>query len=144
MIRTSPFKLSTCRNWKECKAAAIMLGASLSLIPTYSTSELTRKDVAPSRTPFARFVPVRSCSLSFFFIHFLIALGRRMHCVRLGWFTCSPCFARIAKRPKRFCEASTQSPCGLVKCSSWRFSLSGLFDGYVRWLHGMRTLYRYR
>ena len=67
MIRTSPFKLSTCRNWKECKAAAIMLGASLSLIPTYSTSELTRKDVAPSRTPFARFVPVRSCSLSFFF-----------------------------------------------------------------------------
>ncbi|KAH9174516.1 PLP-dependent transferase [Lactarius sanguifluus] len=54
---------------------------------------------------------------------------------RLGWFTCSPLFA---ERLERIGETSAHNPCGLGQALVWTF------DGYIRWLRGLRTQYQHR
>jgi len=61
--------------------------------------------------------------------------------MRLGWFTCSPLFA---ERLERIGETSTQSPCGLGQSLAVALLSQWTFDGYVRWLRGLRTQYRLR
>jgi DNA-binding transcriptional MocR family regulator len=61
--------------------------------------------------------------------------------MRLGWFTCSPLFA---DRLERMGETSTQSPCGLGQAFYMALISQWTFDGYVRWLRGLRTQYRQR
>jgi len=61
--------------------------------------------------------------------------------MRLGWFTCSPLFA---ERLERIGETSTQSPCGLGQALAVALLSQWTFDGYVRWLRGLRTQYRLR
>ncbi|KAI9464294.1 PLP-dependent transferase [Russula earlei] len=61
--------------------------------------------------------------------------------VRLGWFTCSPLFA---ERLERIGEVSTMSPCGLSQALVVALLSRWTFDGYVRWLRGLRTQYKLR
>ncbi|KAI9453469.1 PLP-dependent transferase [Lactarius psammicola] len=61
--------------------------------------------------------------------------------VRLGWFTCSPLFA---ERLERIGETSTQNPCGLGQALVMALLTQWTFDGYIRWLRGLRTQYRHR
>jgi aromatic amino acid aminotransferase I / 2-aminoadipate transaminase len=61
--------------------------------------------------------------------------------MRLGWFTCSPLFA---DRLERIGETSTQSPCGLGQALFMALISQWTFDGYVRWLRGLRAQYRHR
>jgi aromatic amino acid aminotransferase I len=61
--------------------------------------------------------------------------------VRLGWFTCSPLFA---ERLERIGETSTQSPCGLGQALVMGLLAQWTFEGYVRWLRGLRTQYKLR
>ncbi|KAI0299111.1 PLP-dependent transferase [Multifurca ochricompacta] len=61
--------------------------------------------------------------------------------VRLGWFTCSPLFA---ERLERIGETSTQSPCGLGQALVMALLEQWTFDGYIRWLRGLRTQYKLR
>ena len=61
--------------------------------------------------------------------------------MRLGWFTCSPLFA---ERLERIGETSTQSPCGLGQVLFMALVSQWTFDGYVRWLRGLRTQYKHR
>jgi len=61
--------------------------------------------------------------------------------VRLGWFTCSPLFA---ERLERIGETSTQSPCGLGQALVMGLLAQWTFEGYVRWLRGIRTQYKLR
>lgn len=60
---------------------------------------------------------------------------------RLGWFTCSPLFA---ERLERIGETSTQSPCGLGQVLVMALLTQWTFDGYIRWLRGLRTQYQHR
>ncbi|KAI0310919.1 PLP-dependent transferase [Amylostereum chailletii] len=60
---------------------------------------------------------------------------------RLGWFTCAPLFA---ERLERVGETSTQSPCGLGQALIMKLLETWTFDGYVRWLQGIRTQYKLR
>jgi len=61
--------------------------------------------------------------------------------VRLGWFTCSPVFA---ERLERIGETSTQAPCGFSQAFVMALLSQWTFDGYIRWLRGLRTQYRLR
>jgi aromatic amino acid aminotransferase I / 2-aminoadipate transaminase len=61
--------------------------------------------------------------------------------MRLGWFTCSPLFA---DRLERIGETSTQNPCGLGQAFFMALISQWTFDGYVRWLRGLRTQYKHR
>jgi aromatic amino acid aminotransferase I / 2-aminoadipate transaminase len=61
--------------------------------------------------------------------------------MRLGWFTCSPLFA---ERLERVGETSTQSPCGLGQSLAAALLSHWTFDGYIRWLRGLRGQYKWR
>ncbi|EIM92817.1 PLP-dependent transferase [Stereum hirsutum FP-91666 SS1] len=61
--------------------------------------------------------------------------------VRLGWFTCNPMFA---ERFERIGEVSSQSPCGVGQAMVTKLLLTWKFDGYVRWLRGIRFQYKLR
>ena len=61
--------------------------------------------------------------------------------MRLGWFTCSPLFA---ERLERIGETSTQAPCGLGQALAVALLSQWSFDGYVRWLRGLREQYKFR
>ncbi|GHJ84349.1 hypothetical protein NliqN6_0751 [Naganishia liquefaciens] len=61
---------------------------------------------------------------------------------RLGWFTCGPLFT---ERLLRATEASTQAPSGLAQAlvakllaDTWKY------DGYIRWLRGIKATYAMR
>ncbi|KAH8988718.1 pyridoxal phosphate-dependent transferase [Lactarius hatsudake] len=60
---------------------------------------------------------------------------------RLGWFTCSPLFA---ERLERIGETSAQNPCGLGQALVVALLTQWTFDGYIRWLRGLRTQYQHR
>ncbi|KAF9451689.1 PLP-dependent transferase [Macrolepiota fuliginosa MF-IS2] len=60
---------------------------------------------------------------------------------RLGWFTCNPLFA---ERFERQGETSTQAPCGFGQAVVASLLMNWKFDGYVRWLQGLRAQYRER
>ncbi|KAF9247270.1 pyridoxal phosphate-dependent transferase [Melanogaster broomeanus] len=60
---------------------------------------------------------------------------------RLGWFTCNPFFA---ERLERQGETSTQAPCGFGQSIITKILLNWTYDGYVRWLRGLRTEYTQR
>ncbi|KAH9009853.1 PLP-dependent transferase [Lactarius deliciosus] len=61
--------------------------------------------------------------------------------MRLGWFTCNPLFA---ERLECFGETSTQNPCGLGQALMMALLTQWTFDGYIRWLRGLRTQYQHR
>jgi len=61
--------------------------------------------------------------------------------VRLGWFTCSPVFA---ERLERIGEVSTAMPCGFSQAFVMALLAQWTFDGYIRWLRGLRAQYRHR
>jgi aromatic amino acid aminotransferase I len=61
--------------------------------------------------------------------------------MRLGWFTCSPLFA---ERMERMGEVSTQAPCGLGQTLVAALVSQWTFDGYARWLRGLREQYKLR
>lgn len=61
--------------------------------------------------------------------------------VRLGWFTCNLLFA---ERLERHGETSTQAPCGLGQSLVTKLLLTWKYDGYVRWLRGLRIQYGLR
>ncbi|KAH9023085.1 PLP-dependent transferase [Lactarius pseudohatsudake] len=60
---------------------------------------------------------------------------------RLGWFTCSPLFA---ERLERIGETSAHNPCGLGQALVVALLTQWTFDGYIRWLRGLRTQYQHR
>ena len=61
--------------------------------------------------------------------------------MRLGWFTCSPLFA---ERLERIGETSTQAPCGLGQALAVALLSQWTFNGYIRWLRGLREQYKLR
>lgn len=61
--------------------------------------------------------------------------------MRLGWVTCSPLFA---ERLERIAEVSTQAPCGLGQALATALLSRWTFDGYIRWLRGLREQYKLR
>ncbi len=61
--------------------------------------------------------------------------------MRLGWVTCHPLFA---ERLERIGETSSQSPCGLGQALVVALLSQWTFDGYVRWLRGLRVQYKFR
>ncbi|KAF5370081.1 hypothetical protein D9758_001083 [Tetrapyrgos nigripes] len=60
---------------------------------------------------------------------------------RLGWFTCNPMFA---ERLERAAETSTQAPCGFGQALVTSALLEWKYDGYIRWLKGLRAEYKQR
>ncbi|KAJ3571430.1 hypothetical protein NP233_g3765 [Leucocoprinus birnbaumii] len=60
---------------------------------------------------------------------------------RLGWFTCNALFA---ERLERQSETSTQAPSGFTQGLLTALLLNWKFDGYVRWLRGLRAQYTER
>ncbi|KAH7916089.1 pyridoxal phosphate-dependent transferase [Hygrophoropsis aurantiaca] len=60
---------------------------------------------------------------------------------RLGFFTCNPIFA---ERFERQGETSTQSPCGFGQSIVTKILTNWKYDGYIRWLQGLRTEYAQR
>ncbi|KAF8640115.1 hypothetical protein AX17_001351 [Amanita inopinata Kibby_2008] len=60
---------------------------------------------------------------------------------RLGWYTCNPVFA---ERIERQSETTTQAPCGFGQSMVTSLLLEWKFDGYIRWLRGLRMQYRQR
>ncbi|KAF8897502.1 pyridoxal phosphate-dependent transferase [Infundibulicybe gibba] len=60
---------------------------------------------------------------------------------RLGWFTCNPLFA---ERLERQGETSSQAPCGFGQSVVISLLSAWKYDGYIRWLKGLRTQYRGR
>ncbi|KAH7887779.1 pyridoxal phosphate-dependent transferase [Phlebopus sp. FC_14] len=60
---------------------------------------------------------------------------------RLGWFTCNSLFA---ERLERQGETSTQAPCGFGQSIVASILQNWTYDGYVRWLRGVRTEYQQR
>ncbi|KAI9432476.1 pyridoxal phosphate-dependent transferase [Lactarius indigo] len=61
--------------------------------------------------------------------------------VRLGWFTCNPLFV---ERLERIGETSAQNPCGLGQTLVIALLTQWTFDGYIRWLRGLRAQYQHR
>ncbi|THH17418.1 hypothetical protein EW146_g3385 [Bondarzewia mesenterica] len=61
--------------------------------------------------------------------------------VRLGWFTCNPLFA---ERLERQGETTTQSPCGLGQTLVTKLLQNWKYEGYIRWLRGLRIQYQLR
>ncbi|ORX39894.1 pyridoxal phosphate-dependent transferase [Kockovaella imperatae] len=60
---------------------------------------------------------------------------------RLGWFTSSPLFI---ERLTRATEASTQAPSGFVTAMTSTLVTKWGFDGYIRWLRGIKATYNMR
>ena len=61
---------------------------------------------------------------------------------RLGWFTCNE---RFAERLERQGETSTQAPCGFGQSVITQLLTKQWgFDGYIRWLKGLRAEYTRR
>jgi aromatic amino acid aminotransferase I len=60
---------------------------------------------------------------------------------RLGWFTTSPLFI---ERLTRATEASTQAPSGFATAVTATMLKTYGFDGYIRWLRGIKATYRMR
>ncbi len=60
---------------------------------------------------------------------------------RLGWFTSSPLFI---ERLTRATEASTQAPSGFVTAMTTTMLKQQGFDGYIRWLRGIKAAYKMR
>ncbi|KAG1755732.1 pyridoxal phosphate-dependent transferase [Suillus lakei] len=60
---------------------------------------------------------------------------------RLGWFTCNPLFA---ERLQRQGETTTQAPCGFGQAILAKILTHWTYDGYIRWLRGVRTEYQQR
>ncbi|KAG2348855.1 PLP-dependent transferase [Suillus weaverae] len=60
---------------------------------------------------------------------------------RLGWFTCNPVFA---ERLERQGETSAQAPCGFGQAVITKILMHWTYDGYIRWLRGLRTEYQQR
>jgi len=60
---------------------------------------------------------------------------------RLGWFTANPLFI---ERLTRATEASTQAPSGFVTAMTATLIKTWGFDGYIRWLRGIKATYRMR
>jgi aromatic amino acid aminotransferase I len=61
--------------------------------------------------------------------------------MRLGWLTCSPLFV---ERLERIGETSSLAPCGLGQALLMALLSQWTFDGYIRWLRGLRTQYKFR
>jgi aromatic amino acid aminotransferase I len=60
---------------------------------------------------------------------------------RLGWFTCNPVFA---ERLERQGETTSQAPCGFGQALITKILMHWTYDGYIRWLRGLRTEYQQR
>lgn len=60
---------------------------------------------------------------------------------RLGWITSSPLFI---ERLTRASESSTQAPSGFVTAMTTSLINKWTFDGYIRWLRGIKAHYRMR
>ncbi|KAJ7744473.1 pyridoxal phosphate-dependent transferase [Mycena maculata] len=60
---------------------------------------------------------------------------------RLGWYTCNPMFA---ERLERAAETSTQAPCGFGQSLVTAALLEWKYEGYIRWLKGLRLQYTLR
>lgn len=60
---------------------------------------------------------------------------------RLGWITASPLFI---ERLTRATEASTQAPSGFATALTTTMLQQWGFDGYIRWLRGIKALYNMR
>ncbi|THV08593.1 PLP-dependent transferase [Dendrothele bispora CBS 962.96] len=60
---------------------------------------------------------------------------------RLGWYTCNPMFA---ERLERAAETSTQAPSGFSQTLVTSLLLEWKYDGYIRWLKGLRVQYKQR
>jgi aromatic amino acid aminotransferase I len=50
----------------------------------------------------------------------------------------------FAERLERIRKMSTQNPCGLILALVMALLTQWTFDGYFRWLHGLRTQYKHR
>lgn len=60
---------------------------------------------------------------------------------RLGWITTSPIFV---ERLTRATEASTQAPSGFATALTTKMVQQWGFDGYIRWLRGIKATYNMR
>jgi len=60
---------------------------------------------------------------------------------RLGWYTCNPMFA---ERLERAAETTTQAPCGFGQSLVTATLLEWGYEGYIRWLKGLRLQYTLR
>ncbi|KAJ7047399.1 pyridoxal phosphate-dependent transferase [Mycena alexandri] len=60
---------------------------------------------------------------------------------RLGWYTCNPMFA---ERLERAAETSTQAPCGFGQSLVTATLQEWGYEGYIRWLKGLRLQYTLR
>lgn len=60
---------------------------------------------------------------------------------RLGWFVCNPLFK---ERLLRATEATTQAPCGLGQAMVTKLLTTWKYEGYVRWLRGIKATYAMR
>ncbi|KAF9259481.1 PLP-dependent transferase [Marasmius fiardii PR-910] len=60
---------------------------------------------------------------------------------RLGWVTCNPLFA---ERLERASETTTQAPCGFGQVVITSTLLQWKYEGYIRWLKGLRLQYKQR
>ncbi|TFK43565.1 PLP-dependent transferase [Crucibulum laeve] len=60
---------------------------------------------------------------------------------RMGWFTCNPLFA---ERFERQAETTTQAPCGFSQSIVTSLLLNWRYEGYLRWLKGLRVQYTER
>ncbi|KAJ7604554.1 pyridoxal phosphate-dependent transferase [Mycena polygramma] len=60
---------------------------------------------------------------------------------RLGWYTCNPMFV---ERLERASETSTQAPCGFGQSLVTATLLEWGYEGYIRWLKGLRLQYTMR
>ncbi|KAL7424021.1 hypothetical protein Q5752_001606 [Cryptotrichosporon argae] len=60
---------------------------------------------------------------------------------RVGWITSSPIFI---ERLTRIAEAGTQAPSGFATAMLSKLTTEWGFDGYVRWLRGIKAVYRMR
>ncbi|TFY60507.1 hypothetical protein EVG20_g7392 [Dentipellis fragilis] len=61
--------------------------------------------------------------------------------VRLGWFTANTMFI---ERLERHAETTTQAPCGLGQSLVTKLLQSWAYEGYIRWLRGLRIQYKAR
>ncbi|KAJ7507762.1 pyridoxal phosphate-dependent transferase [Mycena galericulata] len=60
---------------------------------------------------------------------------------RLGWYTCNPMFA---ERLERAAETTTQAPCGFGQSLVTAALQEWKYEGYIRWLRGLRQQYTMR
>lgn len=60
---------------------------------------------------------------------------------RLGWFVCNPIFQ---ERLLRATESTTQAPCGLGQAMITKLLTTWKYEGYIRWLRGIKATYAMR